>query len=38
LHRARGDTLETLQARTNHIPYKAIGYAFPHEMLERMLA
>ena len=34
---AQGDALESLEAAANRTPYKAIDYAYPADLLERML-
>ena len=36
-HRAHGDAQDSLEARANRTPYKAIDYAYPVDLLERML-
>ncbi len=36
-NRAHGNGLESLEARANRTPYKTIGYAYPVDLLERML-
>ena len=36
-NRAQGDALESLEAGANRTPYKAIDYAYPVDLLERML-
>ena len=36
-HRAHGDKQDGLEARANRMPYKAIDYAYPVDLLERML-
>lgn len=37
LNRAHGDSLESLETKANHTPYKAIGYNLPDALLQQML-